>query len=163
MSYMEKKQKMNCRQVHNHLIAYMEGSLPGKTEEAVGEHLTHCASCSAVYTRAGRTMKALAETLPTIDPGVFYYTRLKQRMENELHPVIPAIRLQQHIPILQTMLFSLFIFAGIIGGIMIGSGTSSTSPGVSFTSAQTPQSFAYNYYMNEMDHEIIEQSILKEK
>ena len=114
---------MNCNKIHKILPEYAEGKLNEKHSEEVCAHLNQCVKCKDIY-------KQLLTTLDQLKPKAdipehpFYYTRLKQRMENsKTIPSMPFISFNFK-KIMQPVIYMTTIILAVYVGILIGSGSS---------------------------------------
>jgi anti-sigma factor RsiW len=149
---------MNCSDVHKHLVEYLEGELSEENKKMLEKHMDNCTSCYkmlSLFRKAWHELKN--ETIP-YQP--FFYTRLKEKMEQKqvyASSVFP--RLKQ--VIIQPAIYLVVLALGIYIGIQLGQG-------IEPQYASTTQSEQTNYielyaksqYLNGMELEVIEQEML---
>jgi anti-sigma factor RsiW len=73
---------MNCREFRHKHDAYVDDTLSGVDQEAMGRHLRLCPTCAALDTRIRRSL-LLARNLPTIEPSAAFSARLQMRLAHE--------------------------------------------------------------------------------
>jgi hypothetical protein len=73
---------MNCREFRHKHDAYVDDTLSGVDVEAMGRHLSLCATCAAMDTRIRRSLM-IARNLPTIEPSAAFSERLQMRLAHE--------------------------------------------------------------------------------
>ncbi len=75
---------MNCEQVSNELIAYLDCRMDSAERREVESHLAGCAACRA-RAEEFREISKLVDELPTIDPSLGFDARVRQRLAAEPH------------------------------------------------------------------------------
>lgn len=108
---------MNCRFVHNHLLAYIENSLPEKIKGEVGEHIATCQKCSVLYTNVRDTYLVTSNIAQPVPPPFFanrVMARYKARFAAQTDVLHRTLRVFQ--PVAATVLLLLGISAGIYLG-----------------------------------------------
>jgi predicted anti-sigma-YlaC factor YlaD len=71
---------MNCKEVENKLIFYVENELSLKDKEAIGEHLKTCSSCNALYRKIKADIDFLhKDKIEQINP--VFYQKLEQKIK----------------------------------------------------------------------------------
>jgi anti-sigma factor RsiW len=143
---------MKCKTLHNKLIFYLEGDLPGKEAEQVRHHLSECPDCSAFAEEMKKTFRVLeTEKSPEVNP--FFFTRIKAKMESEaeLSPANKRNPVLAHV--IQPALFSLLLLTGIFAGIKIGENVQNQMVASSEKEQVIP-------YLNEMEAEPIESFLM---
>lgn len=109
---------MNCRDIENNVLFYAENELSAETKALFELHIAGCKHCALLCENIKATVFSV-ETVQHTEEDFYFYTRLKQRMENE--------KLKQanikFIPkrILQPIAITVLIGIGIFTGIKIGS------------------------------------------
>lgn len=109
---------MQCKKIHNKLFDYLNGELSDKEKNQVENHLLECNHCKRLFERAEKGWKAIREERISYQP--YFYTRLKQRIENR--------KIQTETPvewvraILQPAMYFVILGIGIFIGIQLGSG-----------------------------------------
>jgi anti-sigma factor RsiW len=146
---------MKCKKCQDKIIFYLEGDLPARETREMEKHLAQCSSCAALAEELRKTLAVLHEEKnPEVNP--FFYTRLKARMTSQTEKTFPALQPTFFVRVLQPVLFSLLLLAGIYSGMKIGQ-----TPGDNISTA-------YNYpdeqmipYLNEMETESIETFLME--
>jgi anti-sigma factor RsiW len=154
-------EKMKCSEVHKLLFRYLDGELSEDKIKQVKAHLETCASCHSIYKNAREAWNGLKEDKRPYQP--FFYTRLKQRMENRKTRSIPDFsRIGK--TILQPAIYFVVLGLGIYIGVYLGQGLKSQNETAS-TTGQTNyiENYAKNQYLNGMELEIVEQEMLSKK
>ena len=73
---------MKCRKVEKNLIHYLEKDLPDEKYLMIRDHLDSCDQCNKLLREVQLTLQIIThERVKETNP--FFYTRLKQRVENE--------------------------------------------------------------------------------
>lgn len=156
-----KSNKMKCSEVHRRLFQYLEEELSEKEQKHIQEHLETCELCYSIYTHTREALyDAKKERIP-YQP--FFYTRLKQRMEDRKVKFAPGLQRTGRI-LLQPGIYFAVLGLGIYMGIQLGRGLEPQST----TAAQTEQAdyietYIQSQYLNGMELETIEQEMLTEQ
>ncbi len=151
---------MRCSEVHKQLFAYLEGELSEKQVIQIDHHLEVCASCRLVFENTREAWNDLREEEIPYQP--FFYTRLKQRMENRKNRSVPNLaRIGR--AILQPAIYFVILGLGIYIGVQLGQGVEPQNETAS-TSEQTNyiENYARSQYLNGMELELVEQEMLTE-
>ena len=144
---------MNCNDLHKKLIFFLEAELPKKEMQEIQLHLNDCKECSLFLEDMKKTFGTI-DTDKIQESNPFFYTRLKVRLENEAEPQIHFRRQPVLAKILQPVLFSVLLLAGIYGGYKIG-GTETNYRSATFkTQEMIP-------YLNDMKSEAIETFLME--
>ena len=110
---------MNCSEIKNKMIAYLENDLSEAGSIAFRQHLSKCDNCMHIYNKVKEQWQIIEdEKLITAD--AFYFTRLQQAVENipqkkERGQYALAFRTIRNIAAILLLLIS------VAGGIFIGS------------------------------------------
>lgn len=107
---------MNCKNFKNNIFLHLEGGLTGSESVAFNNHLNECQKCNELYQNISSTISLFPER-ENINVDMYFYTRLKQRMENKLSKNVFGIFTRR---ILQPLIVSSFVIIGIIIGNYIG-------------------------------------------
>jgi len=148
---------MDCHKIQNILPEYIEGNLMNKSSEEVLLHLDNCVKCNKVYSQLLLTIKQL-KPKAEITEQPFYYTRLKQRIENnEAKRSVPILN-PYFKKVMQPLVYAATIIIAVYVGILIGSGSSGLNPYTSFesNSQEYIEDFANYNYVNDLEIETIE-------
>lgn len=73
---------MDCRTFRESHVAFVDDTLPGVDQQAMGEHLRVCPACAAHDTRVRRSLMA-ARSLEPILPSREFSSRLRSRLAAE--------------------------------------------------------------------------------
>ncbi len=110
---------MKCKTIHKKLIFFVEGDLPEKEMQEVRFHLSGCSRCKAFAEEMKKTLNIVQlEKSAPVSP--YFYTRLKARMEKQQEAVVGQESLSLWGRVLQPVMFSVLLMAGIYTGIKIG-------------------------------------------
>jgi anti-sigma factor RsiW len=145
---------MKCKTLHKNLIFFLEGELSSSEMEQMKIHLSECTDCAAFAEDIKKTLGILkTEKSPAVNP--FFYTRLKAKLENQEEKAKEVFWQPAMLRVLQPVVFSILLIAGIYSGIKIG---------------QPAQLKMYNTtmldqeiipYLNEMEVESIEAFLME--
>jgi len=145
---------MNCKDLHNRIIFYLDSELSEKEMEETKLHLAECNECAAFADEVEKTLEVLtAEKSPAVNP--FFYTRLKAKMENRASAQYELQQKSILAKILQPAFFSVLLLAGIYTGIKIGQPANETN----LTEVISDQDVIP--YLNEMETETIEAFLIE--
>lgn len=114
---------MNCKQIHKLLPDYVDLNLSKEKSEKVHLHLEDCRECSALYQRLKDTLVLLKPT-SDVSEQPFYYTRLKQRMENKIKSRESIFNIVIFKKVLQPAIYFASLIIAVYIGILIGSNSS---------------------------------------
>jgi predicted anti-sigma-YlaC factor YlaD len=121
---------MNCDQVKQNFIGYIERTIPIGLQEEMETHLNECHACGILYQNVAATYTSFGNVpVPEINP--FFYARLEHRLAEKYQPRQKfTLRLLWKLqPIAATFLVLIGIGIGIIIGQSIsGSGIALSSP-----------------------------------
>jgi len=73
---------MNCEQIENHLVSYMDGRASAADRQKVEAHLATCSACRARVEEFGRLWNVLDE-LPATEPSLAFDSQVRQRIAAE--------------------------------------------------------------------------------
>lgn len=152
---------MKCSEVHKQLFQYLDGELSEYQIKQIEEHLKACASCRSIYENSREAWNDLQQEKIPHQP--FFYTRLKQRMENRKTRSVPDFSSIGK-AILQPAIYFVVLGLGIYIGVYLGQGleaqneTASTTQEINYM-----EDYAKSQYLNGMELEILEQEMLTEK
>jgi hypothetical protein len=137
----------------------LEGELSEKKKQRVDKHLENCQTCRKIFEKTRQAWVSAASD--KIDYQPFFYTRVKQRMEDREESKRTGFFPQISRKLLQPAIYFAVLGLGIYLGIQLGKGL---EPGYDNT-AQTRQidyieNYANSQFLNGMELEIIEQEML---
>jgi len=155
---------MKCKKIYKNLYRYHLGELSPPLKDEIDNHLINCPECSALYTKLVQTLDHLndRETLPG---QPFYYTRLKQRMENKKEKTESVWSNGLARKILQPSIYMASLVLAVYIGILIGSGTGSYESKLAKNEALKEdyiEAFAEYQYLNDFQIESIENILISE-
>lgn len=155
---------MNCKKFAKILPDYLDNELSVNQITEVKNHLSSCAACYKLYQNLSNTIKLLEHKVD-IDEQPFYFTRLKQKMENEVavqESFITRISLRK---LVQPMLYLSSLIIAVYIGILIGSSGSTTQNQYSElnnSSTDYIETIAKSNYLNDYEREPIENFFLSD-
>ncbi|MEE4198368.1 MAG: zf-HC2 domain-containing protein [Bacteroidales bacterium] len=156
---------MKCAKIHKKIGAYHQGILSPQEKNKFEEHLSVCKACSGIYTKFVRTMNHL-NSQETIPEQPFYYTRLKQRMENRKAQNESLLHGQWARKVLQPAIYTASILLAVYFGILIGTGaTGNESRLANYEPAAEDylNAYAEYQYLNDLGIESIENVLISEE
>lgn len=152
---------MNCKEAEKILPQYIEKALSEEESMRLKSHLNICTQCSSLYNKLVNTL-ALLKPKAEIPEQAFYYTRLKQKMENRYEEKTSIINKLLIKKILQPAMYLASLIIAVYIGILIGS----TSPNQNqFSDLNTEDKdyiriFAEYQYLNDLEIETIENTLI---
>ena len=152
---------MNCKEVEKILPQYIEKTLSDEESMRLKSHLNTCTQCSSLYNKLFKTL-FLLKPKAEIQEQAFYYTRLKQKMENRYEENTSIINKLLSKKILQPAMYLASLMIAVYIGILIGS----TSPNQNqFSDLNTEDKdyiriFAEYQYLNDLEIETIENTLI---
>jgi hypothetical protein len=107
-------ENMNCKQVENNLLFFIDNELSIEMTNSFELHIAECKHCKQLYDNVKASLQII-NTEKTLDDDFYFYTRLKQRMENKKNNsgivnFLPKSVLQ---PIAIVCLLVIGVFAGV--------------------------------------------------
>jgi predicted anti-sigma-YlaC factor YlaD len=108
---------MNCKNCRTDLIGFIRGTLTGDAEVRIREHLNGCPECRSFADYFRETLDVI-RLEKEIAPDPFLATRIEGIITNSAATRRQLSFLPKLIPALT---FSIFILAGVAGGIGLGS------------------------------------------
>ena len=151
---------MKCSETIKKLSSYLSNELSLDDEYALKSHLDQCSECNEYYQKLKETLQYLKPT-QDIKEDVFYYTRLKQKMENKIYNPIKSSLISL---VVRSTLYSASIIFAVFIGIQIGSYTESykqlsdLNPDDSYIKV-----FSDKQYFNDFDLETVESTLINEE
>lgn len=152
---------MNCKRVEKILPQYIQETLSEEESMKLKSHLDSCTQCTNLYNKLLKTL-ALLKPKAEIQEQAFYYTSLKQKMENRYKQHEPIINKLLVRKILQPTMYLTSLIIAVYIGILIGS----TSPNQNQFSDLNSEStdyikiFAEYQYLNDLEIEAIENNLI---
>lgn len=132
---------MNCKQVENNLLFYIDNELSEEMSTSIYTHINACEHCMHLHENLKSTFQLIEKE--KIQPDDFYfYTRLQQRMENQSLKGKTTVFLQKRI--LQPIAVFCLLTIGIFAGIKIGNQYNTNNIEISAESNRISQLNAYS-------------------
>jgi len=160
-----KNANMKCNKIHKILYRYHLGELSPQLKEKIDKHLINCPECSAIYTKMVQTLNHFNDK-DTIPEQPFYYTRLKQRIENKKEKTESVWSNGLVKKILQPTIYMASLVLAVYIGILIGSGTGNSESRLAKNEALEDdyiEAFAQYQYLNDFQIESIENVLVSEE
>ncbi len=149
---MSKQNKMKCREIHQNISSYINGSLSGQEFENFESHLETCTSCAQLLANVTSTLSSI-DVRAQLQPNPYLYTRLIQEIENR--------KQKGWIAGMQRILQPIAFVAILIIGVYLGIGLGNNYVVIDEEYASTEmQNFVDDYLFNDMDYEPIESFLL---
>ncbi|MBN1184445.1 MAG: zf-HC2 domain-containing protein [Bacteroidales bacterium] len=150
---------MNCKQLHKNIFKYLEKELDSDSRNEMQQHLTSCKHCQLLMSKIEGTYNLiLQEKITEQDP--FFYTRLEVKMERRHEEFIPAKRI--YIPALKYAFATFLVIFALISGTLIGYGFKDLDNHANIENISYVDEYTSDYYINEMDNEVIEDFLLNQ-
>jgi predicted anti-sigma-YlaC factor YlaD len=156
---------MKCNKIHKILYRYQLEELPPQLKKEIDKHLINCPECSALYTKLSQTLNHLNDK-DTLPDQPFYYTRLKQRMENKKEQTESVWGIGLVKKIIQPAIYMVSLVLAVYIGILIGSGTDSYKSKLAkneILEEDYIEAFVEYQYLNDFQIESIENVLISEK
>lgn len=157
----KQKKNMNCREFNKILPNYNDERFSPKQKEEFQNHINSCSKCAILFQKFSSTIELL-KPKAEIEEHLFYYTRLKQRMENSnLQRESILIKLLSK-KLVQPLIYLSSLIIAVYIGILIGSGSVNQNAYSELKNIETNyiQSYAEYQYLNDFDIEPIENLLL---
>jgi len=150
---------MKCKDFEKLLPDYIEQKLNPEIADKLKIHLSSCAKCEALHKKLLSAMQFL-KPIREIEEQPFYYTRLKQRMQNERNTGF-TIYMKRY---LQPIAYVASIVIAVYIGILIGSSSVNQKQFTDVTEAEKDylETFMDYQYINELEIEKIETVFIEE-
>lgn len=148
---------MNCKRVEILLPKYIEKSISDKERIAVQYHIKTCTKCEYLYNNLSSSLDLL-KVQKDIPEQAFYYTRLKQKMQNQYSEKESLFESIFKRKILQPIAYLASIVIAVFIGIQIGSnsGNQNQYTSVENSDKSYTEIFAESQYLNGFEIETIE-------
>lgn len=151
---------MDCKQTNKFIGDYIEGQLSESVETELQKHLNTCDKCFNQYSSLKKTL-SLLKPKQEINEQAFYYTRLKQKMENKQSKNFTLYNTIFARQIAQPMLYAASIIIAVFIGIQIGSYSSNNNQLSELTTEEEYiKLFSETQYFNDFEQENIENTIV---
>lgn len=148
---------MNCKQIHKLLPEYMDQNLSKERSILVRKHVENCEDCAMLYNKLQQSLNFLKPTSEIPDQP-FYYTRLKQRMENRMETNVSLVYQGIKNKILQPLIYLTSLVIAVYIGILIGSNSSMPNQltNLNLQEQKYIEEFVEYNYLNDLEIEPIE-------
>ena len=110
---------MNCMEINKKLIFYIEEDLSSEKKKYVKEHLQKCYKCKHLYNEMYKTLDTIKDK-NKVEINPFFYTRLKNKMEDTNKSSFKTVYIPSLVKILQTSVAVFLIAFGVFLGMMMG-------------------------------------------
>ncbi|MCB2196269.1 MAG: zf-HC2 domain-containing protein [Bacteroidetes bacterium] len=148
---------MNCKQIHKLLPDYLDQNLSEERSILVRTHIESCKDCAMLYNKMQQSLNFLKPT-SEISEQPFYFTRLKQRMENTMETKTSILSLRISKKVLQPLIYLSSLVIAVYIGILIGSNSSMPNQFTGLNSQEQKyiEEFVEYNYLNDLEIEPIE-------
>ena len=151
---------MDCKKVHKNIIQYLDKELTPETVTEIATHVQSCDACQKLLFEMEKTYEIIkTEQKAEFDP--FFYTRLEARMEKE--STQEGILKPKLVPALRYAIVTMVILISMATGAFLGLGfrSDASQPAENMNISYVDQ-YTNDYYLFEMDDEILEEVLLNE-
>jgi len=146
---------MNCKEFKNISLLFIDNDLAEEIKSSAKEHLSNCESCSSYITKMNSLYSETNNLLINKKTDVYFYTRLKVKMESELSVYGNTIPQISHY--LKPAFFTLIIFTIILSFLLVTGNLKTNKQVISAISIQINMSDDQDYMktvaMNEQTFE----------
>ena len=154
---------MNCKEIRRKLPDYFNNKLSGRKIEIFQKHFDSCTECTNLYSSLNNTL-ALLKPNVEIPEQAFYFTRLKQKMENKSS--IKGFSFIEFISkkAVQPIIYLASLIIAVYIGILIGSSPTTKSQYTELNDNDKDyiQTYAEYQYLNDLDIETIENLLIED-
>jgi len=139
---------MNCRNLQNNLIGYIEKTLPPSLISEIKLHIEECETCKLLYSQTSSTYlifeKAKNNSIPDLFPGI---SRKLSKHHTSVIEFVPRYK------IIFRVAASITVILGIGIGILVGGKYTSSKNSLSQVTVQEETLDFYSTIINPMDGE----------
>jgi predicted anti-sigma-YlaC factor YlaD len=151
---------MKCKEVNRKLSKFIEDKLSQNDNILIKSHIDNCKMCSSNYNNLVNTLNLLKPT-KNIEEQAFYYTRLKQKMENKIELKTSIFDLILGKKIMQASLYLTSIVIAVFIGIQIGSYSNGNDQLSNLSEEEDYiQVFSETQYLNDFEQENLESTLV---
>ncbi len=150
---------MNCKEVHKNLIFYIEKELNAKTQSKIHEHINACVSCKKLYEEIKNTLEII-NSKEKNKSYPFFFTRIQQKVGELNSSEIKTGFLPSFTKALKPVTLAILLAFGIFLGINLGNKYKTNN--YTESNENLIQAYANEYYVNELNEEIIETFLLND-
>jgi len=160
-----REEDMNCKEIHELLVAYLDGEITPEERAYIEAHLSGCSQCHAELEALSATQNDLRGMLKSmadqVSPPVEAWDRIRQRagIKDKIDQLAPKRLFSAWI----TVPLSIFLLAILVGGLFAGMGgmalpppeppslVSDGSGGAFVFWNETPYNYGTRLYANHVD------------
>jgi hypothetical protein len=135
--------KMNCTEFKHISLLFIDNELSEEIKSIASAHLTECASCSSYLKNMSSVYSATNNLLQDKKADLFFYTRLKARMEQELAPA--GKKLTQISYYLKPAFYSLIAFTILLSVLLLSGNVKTKQQVISPVAIQTSNTEEQDY------------------
>ncbi len=142
--------EMNCNQIENNILFFIDKELSQRDIEAFNAHINHCDHCKLLVGNVSEAYLSKNKIVEfTEDP--YFFTRLKQKLENKNTKTPYFVK-----RILQPASLVSLLLLGIFTGVFIGNQYISISSVTEESSNSQLKKYAEENYLSEMNNDNFE-------
>ena len=155
---------MNCKEVENNLIFFIEGNLAENKRVDFNKHLNSCDNCKTLYQKLEADLLVIENDKIT-EPNPFLYSRIIASLEQEESKEPSVIRLNTRAFYVQLAAYAAGIILAIFLGIGLGADFDSNNNLVieDYEELTEYQMFADSYNLNQPSELTYELEIAENK
>jgi len=150
---------MNCKEVHKNLIFYIENELKTETQSKIQEHINACVSCKKLCEKVKNTL-GIINSEEKFKSYPFFFTRIQQKIDELNSLEIKTGFLSSFTKALKPVALAILLAFGIFFGINLGNKYKTNN--YTESNEYLIQAYANEYYVNELNEEIIETFLLND-
>ncbi|MFC2151913.1 zf-HC2 domain-containing protein [Bacteroidota bacterium] len=155
---------MNCKEINKLIPDYLDNILTKDQAIEFQKHLNSCSKCIKLIEQVKSSYSLLKPTKNISEPA-FYYTRLKQKMENMYAPKESIFKSALSRKVFQPIIYLASLVIAVYIGILIGSNPTTADQ---FSENNTDnidylETFAEYQYLNDFETEPIENLIIEDE
>ena len=132
---------INCDNIQNDLIFYIEGELPEDKKHAVEEHFRSCNHCNHLYDELRKTL-IIIDHEKQIEPSKNFYETLTDKINQEEKPIRSLTYTLKQV-LAYAAVIAIGIFIGSLTGVVLDNSSSQE------LSQNTQESIYWNDFMQE--------------
>jgi hypothetical protein len=155
---------MNCNEFIKIVPNYIDKKLSEEQIEEFQSHMNSCSDCSVLYQKLNNTFDLLKPKVEIAEQA-FYFTRLKQKMENRNAPKESIFISLLSRKLVQPVIYLTSLIIAVYIGILIGSGSTTQNQYSELNNNDDKdyiQTFAEYQYFNDFEIEPIENLFIDE-
>jgi hypothetical protein len=144
---------MNCKEAEKKMLFYYDNELAATMANSLKLHLADCTHCAALYENIKVCMQSI-NTDKQAEEDFYFYTRLKQRLENKKRNAAISNMIPKQI--MQAIAISCLLAIGIFTGIKIGLKYDTNNALTEETRTSQLSSYSQDTYIADVSNEQIE-------